>query len=408
MNIKIRLRCDILAQALAIFCCTCISATPTVSFTKRSDFHSGSSDCRNLTFTVQATAVNQLIPSPATSTLRTQDGVNAFYASLPGLLAASAYQTRSGTYDLAAAYCQPRPHEGSLKLDQEAPLQILLHGSTYTKEYLDRGAWGYGDPKYSWTKAMNRKGYATLAVDKLGSGASSHPDPVYDVQLPLQMETVHSLTMQIKSGKGDIPVRSKLIFVGHSSGSIICADLAQTHPEDVDALVLTGYPVGGANNKGGIPSYHYLPAAISAPTRSPAILNDGYLLMNSEPNRTNAFYYENHYDPEIPHLDYMSAGSQPVGEGFNLGPATQPAFRGKVLVVTGTKDPAICGFTPVEMCVYNDSRVRSVAVAFRNNSGFDFYMPVAGHDVNWHFGAEETFEVVAAKLGRLIGFRISW
>lgn len=214
--------------------------------------------------------------------------------------------------------------------------------------------------------------------------------------------------MQIKSGKGDIPVRSKLIFVGHSSGSIICADLAQTHPEDVDALVLTGYPAGGANNKGGIPSYHYLPAAISAPTRSPAILNDGYLLMNSEPNRTNAFYYENHYDPEIPHLDYMSAGSQPVGEGFNLGPATQPAFRGKVLVVTGTKDPAICGFTPVEMCVYNDSRVRSVAVAFRNNSGFDFYMPVAGHDVNWHFGAEETFEVVMGKLGRLIGFRLGW
>ena len=408
MIINTWFKCDILAWALVIICCPYISATPTAPSTVKAGAHSGDSHCRNLTFTVQATAVNKVIPSPAASTLRTQDGVNAFFAGLPDLLAASTNQTRSGTYDLAAVYCQPRPHKGSLILDQEAPLQILLHGSTYTKEYWDRGAWGYGDLKYSWTKAMNRNGYATLAVDKLGNGASSHPDPVYDVQLPLQMETIHSLITQIKSGNAGIPVPSKLIFVGHSSGSILGADLAQTHPEDLDAIVLTGYPAGGSNNKGGIPSYHYLPAAISAPARFRASLNYGYLLMNSEFNRTAAFYYEHHYDPEIPHLDYVSAGSLPVGEGFNFGPATQPAFRGKVLVVTGTKDPSICGFTPVETCAYNESRVRGVDGAFGSNSGFDFYMPVAGHDVNWHFGAQETFEVVVGELGRLIGFRGGW
>ena len=219
---------------------------------------------------------------------------------------------------------------------------------------------------------MNRNGYATLAVDKLGSGASSHPDPVYDVQLPLQMETVHSLIMQIKAGgNADIPIPSKLVFVTHSSGSILGADLAQTHPDDVDALVLTGYPAGGANNRGGIPSYHLLPAAISAPKRFPASLNLGYLLMNSELNRTDAFYYQGHYDPEIPHLDYLTQGVQPIGEGFNLGPSTQPAFKGKVLVVTGQKDPAVCGFTPVEQCAYNDTRVRGVGRAFSGNTGFD-------------------------------------
>ena len=400
------MRCNILAWALTVPFCTLGSAITTATLAKEAVGHSGSSHCKNLTFTVQATAVNKVIPSPAASTLSIRDGVNAFYASLPNLLAASTNQTRSGTYELAAVYCRPMKHTKHRdSSERKAPLQILLHGSTYTKEYWDRGSWGYGDPKYSWTRAMNRNGYATLAVDKLGSGASSHPDPVYDVQLPLQMETVHSLIMQIKAGgNAGIPIPSKLVLVTHSSGSILGADLAQTHPDDVDALVLTGYPAGGANNKGGIPSYHLLPAAISAPKRFPASLNLGYLFMNSELNRTSAFYYQCHYDPKIPHLDYLTQGVQPIGEGFNLGPSTQPAFKGKVLVVTGQKDPAVCGFTPVEQCAYNDTRVRGVGTAFGGNTGFDFYMPDTGHDLNWHYSAPETYEVVVGKLGALIGF----
>ena len=395
-----RLRCDFLAWALTAIFFTRVSTVPTALINRETAVQGDSAHCKNLTFTVQATAVSKVIPSPAPSTLRTQDGVNTFYASLPNLLAASTNQTRSGTYELAAVYCRPTMSQNHHDSDRDLPLQILLHGSTYTKEYWDRGSWGYADPKYSWTKAMNRNGYSTLAVDKLGSGVSSRPDPVYDVQLPLQMETVHSLIMQIKTGNAGIPIPSKFIFVGHSSGSILGADLAQTHPDDVDAVVLTGYTAGGASNKGGIPSYHYLPAAISAPSRFPSSLNYGcYLLINSEVNRTSAFYYENHYDPDIPHLDYLTQGPQPIGEGFNLGPPTQPSFKGKVLVVTGTKDPAICGFTPVEECQYNDSRVRDVGRAFRNNAGLDFYMPPTGHDVNWHYSAPRTYGVVVRKLG---------
>lgn len=90
-----------------------------------------------------ATAVNKVIPSPAPVALSTQAGVNAVYAGLGALLAASTNQTRSGTYQLATVYCQPRSHKGG-EIDQNAPLQILLHGSTYTKEYWDRGSWGYG------------------------------------------------------------------------------------------------------------------------------------------------------------------------------------------------------------------------------------------------------------------------
>ena len=370
--------------------------------------HHDASNCKNTVFTVAATATNKVIPSPATSTLSTQEGVNAFYDSLKGLLANSSNQTRSGTFELAAEYCHamshPRSHPSS---HAPAPLQILLHGSAgYTKEYWNRGSWLNAPLQYSWIHAMNRAGYSTLAVDKLGNGGSTHPDPIYDVQLPLQMETVHSLITLIKSGRAagiPVPPKGGLVFVGHSSGSLLGADLAQTHPSDVDALVLTGYPAGGSNNRGGTPSYHYLPAALSRPAQYPPNLNYGYLRMNSEINRTAAFYYKGHYDPKIAHLDYETQGVQPIGEGFSLGPPAQPAFKGKVLVVTGTKDPAICGFTPVDECRFNETILTAVGERFSENSGFDWYALVSGHVVNWHYSAPETYRVVVERLGRLLG-----
>ena len=148
---------------------------------------------------------------------------------------------------------------------------------------------------------MNRAGYATLAVDTLGNGASSHshPGPTYDVQLPIQMETMHALITQIKSGTTGVPLASQHVFLPHSSGSVLAATLTETHPSDIDALILTGYPAGGVNNKGGISYYHYLSAAYNT-SRFPATLNPAYLLINSEPNRTSAFYYSDDYGPSIP------------------------------------------------------------------------------------------------------------
>ena len=131
----------------------------------------------------------------------------------------------------------------------------------------------------------------------------------------------------------------------------ISSEAVPKHPDDLDAVVLTGYPADGVNNKGGVPSCHYLPATMCAPSPFLTNLNFGYLLMNSKLNRTSAFYYRGHYDPTNAQLDYLTSGSQPLGEGFNLGPPTQPASKGKVLVMTRLKDPAVCGFTPVDQCV---------------------------------------------------------
>ena len=383
----------------AVPCTIAAPATPEPDSTYG---NTAASNCKHTVFTVTATAVNKVIPSPAASTLSTQKGVNDFFASYPSLLASATNQTRSGIYALAAEYCHAISHS-----HQPAPLQILLHGSAgYTKEYWNRGSWGNATLKYSWTYAMNLAGYSTLAVDKVGNGESSHPDPLYDVQLPLQMETVYSLLTTIKQGQATgipVPPKGGLIYVSHSSGSLLGASLAQTHPDAVDALVLTGYPAGGSNNRGGVPAFHYYPAALSRPKQYPKALNYGYLRMNSEINRTSALYYQNHFDPSIPHLDYETQGAQPIGEGANFGPTAMPAFKGKVFVVTGSKDPAMCGFTPVEECVFNKTILTAVDKNFAGNSGFDWYAPVSGHNINWHYSAPETYRAVIERLGKLLG-----
>lgn len=80
-----------------------------------------------------------------------------------------------------------------------------------------------------------------LAIDNLGAGDSSRPDPVVFTQQPLQTEIVHQITQMLRAGSISFaPKASKVIFVGHSLASVIGNGIASHYPKDFDALVLTG------------------------------------------------------------------------------------------------------------------------------------------------------------------------
>ncbi len=53
-------------------------------------------------------------------------------------------------------------------------LQVLVHGWTYNHTYWD--PYGAAKPGRSYARFMAKKGYVVLALDLLGSGASSVPD----------------------------------------------------------------------------------------------------------------------------------------------------------------------------------------------------------------------------------------
>src|SRR4051812_3632093 len=62
---------------------------------------------------------------------------------------------------------------GTLCAPPEATsLQVLVHGLTYNRGYFDIPI----EPDtYSYARAANRAGYATLAIDRLADGQSLHP-----------------------------------------------------------------------------------------------------------------------------------------------------------------------------------------------------------------------------------------
>ena len=216
------------------------------------------------------------------------------------------------------------------------------------------------------------------------------------------METIHALITQIKAGKTKVPKPKTVIFVGHASGSSLGASLAETYPEDVDAVVLTAYTPGSSINQSLSLSQQYAPAAISDPQRF-GNLSYGYLLPGSLAARTDALYYAGHYDPAIALNDYASRDVHALGERFDLGPKTQPDYKGKVLVVTGANDQFVCGAIAAQDCSLIPDAVMNVNATFSSSTGFEYYMPQTGRSINWHYQSLITFDVTFQKLDYLIG-----
>lgn len=92
------------------------------------------SSCRNISFTVQASATNIIVDKPLDSDLSSTEKVNAYLQAVPITVINGLPGKRGGTFKLAALYCIPTfpasRFEGRNSPIGDIPLQILLHGST--------------------------------------------------------------------------------------------------------------------------------------------------------------------------------------------------------------------------------------------------------------------------------------
>ena len=304
-------------------------------------------------------------------------------------------KTRRNTYTIAGTYCSL---SGPAAGDRQ--LQILVHGSTYTKEYWDRGAWGSLPIANSWVDYAHRQNYSTLAIDRLCNGDSSHPDPQLDCQLTTSTEVLHTLISALRSGTASklIPIPRTLTYVGHSAGSIAGSNLAQAYPRDIDTLILTGWPSGPIAAIGAAAYYdeHNLTAPNPAPSTQvyrPAYLADpkrfsgldqGYIASTNTTART--VFYAGDYDPEFPKFDFISRGASYLGEASYTGVMSFPGYRSRVIVVTGDLD----GFAWADKDVIDRTHAR-----FPSVSWFEWVrVPNSGHDINFHRAAPQAFRKV--------------
>ncbi|KAI1172120.1 Alpha/Beta hydrolase protein [Nemania sp. FL0916] len=137
----------------------------------------------------------------------------------------------SNSYEVSARLCMPEDNEGP----HADTLQLLVHGASFNKNMWNAQ---YKPERYNWQDRMRREGYPTLAFDLIGSGNSTFPDGLLEVQTQLYVEMTHQLIKKLR--KGDVAGRAwdKIAYVGFSIGGMMATSLAEQYPNDADILVL--------------------------------------------------------------------------------------------------------------------------------------------------------------------------
>ncbi|MET9258048.1 alpha/beta hydrolase [Streptomyces sp. NPDC003717] len=208
-------------------------------------------------------------------------------------------------------------------------VQLLVPGSTYNHLYWDFPAAG---AESSYVRAAVAAGYATFDVDPIGTGASSHP-PSALATVPATATALHDAVTALCTGGLDAHAFSRVVWVGHSLGSIHAwYEIPRYH--DIDAAVLTG-ALHHLNPAAPDPTY----PAVQDPKFAGSGLDAGY--RTTRPGtRGDAFYHPATADPAVIAADEAAKDATPL-------PASPPAptpldFAVPTLVVLGAQDRSFC------------------------------------------------------------------
>lgn len=117
-------------------------------------------------------------------------------------------------------------------------LQVAVHGGTHYHLYWDIPA--FNGISYSYARHMAQRGYTVLAIDQLGTGASSQPDGDF-VTLDETASALHQVLVSLRTRDNPIAhAFSRIVLVGHSNGSLTSIYATGTY-HDADALVTTAW-----------------------------------------------------------------------------------------------------------------------------------------------------------------------
>jgi len=299
---------------------------------------------------------------------------------------------QSAAYRISGTLCRP-PGWGA---GHPGDLDVLLPGATYTRSYWD---WPTSAPTYSWVDRTLQSGRATLDVDRIGSGASSHPSGAA-LNLVNDAYTVHQVVTWARRG---LPV-DRITLIGHSLGSGVAVVEAATF-HDVDRLVLTGMLHSvGSGLAGALTTFQPVTLAtlLAAPAGSSlsallgTLVVDGGYLTTAAGSR-QADFFSATADPAVvafdeAHKDVVAA-TELGGYPTLLLPPPLDGTRlvdVPVLAVAGQQDALVCGGT---LDCTDPAAVRANEVAFYPlaPSVDTLTVPLTGHDVALHPSAGSTF-----------------
>ncbi|KAI0156430.1 hydrolase [Xylariaceae sp. FL1272] len=296
-------------------------------------------------------------------------------------------------YEISARFCEPSPDQETY----EDTLQLLVHGSMYNKAMWD---FPYKRDTYSWTRYMNLNGFATLAVDLVGAGNSTHPDGLLEVQTEVFVQTVHDVIQQLRTTNLLGKTFRQIAYVGFSIGAIVGDGVADRYPNDIDMLVFLGitwmkdyiYPVFMAGGQ---------TAAAKVNPREWGELNEYYQTQSTVESRELALYYGD-YETGALEMDHVMRDVDTLGTavGFPFHLVTAENYTGPVFLGIGENDGIFCG----GLC---GDKPYGVYDRFPHASLHKVKIyPRAGHALIYHQCARELQKDVAGFLkGQSLGYR---
>jgi pimeloyl-ACP methyl ester carboxylesterase len=119
-------------------------------------------------------------------------------------------------------------------------LQVLVHGFSYNHTYWDTKR--INDVDYSYAQFMANQGFDVLALDLLGTGASSVPDGDL-IHINESASALAQVLTSLRSKKNN-PINEgfqNIALVGHSVGTVTAVFTLGMHPDAAEVLVATGW-----------------------------------------------------------------------------------------------------------------------------------------------------------------------
>jgi len=260
---------------------------------------------------------------------------------------------------------------------------LAMHGLSY-------GKWAWDFPGYSVAEALAARGYATVAVDELGYGAShgtgrpGHPNG-YTLTVDGYAEMTAQMVKQLRHGNygAASPVAFPRVgLIGHSAGSEIVEMAAGLHPGIADVLIPTAYTHEPFVN-------NYWLRREWALDNQRALLDDYEYFETNPTIRARDMYHRSNADPAVIALDNSLANLTPSGEVFSIGSQRSrlviPLIKVPLLLVLGEYDTLFPGhFAAQELALFTLASDKSFLIA-----------PNDGHSFMLHFNGSATITRIA-------------
>ncbi|ETN37478.1 uncharacterized protein HMPREF1541_07100 [Cyphellophora europaea CBS 101466] len=305
------------------------------------------------------------------------------------------FTSLSKTFMVSGEWCAPV--EKGLK---SSTLQILTHGYGFNRSYWDFRL-DPTDAQYSYIDAATTAGYSVLSYNRLGHAPSSIPDPYTELQAPVEVDVLVTLTRMVREGAiPGLAIPDKVIHVGHSYGSALTIGLAEVAPSLSDGLVITGWIQVPDFAGYFLSSTAFTIASDAEPSRFPAdTYSKGYVTWPSEAANQFAFFAYPNFEAAA--LTEAEATKHPLALNEFLSQgligAQAPEFEGPVLFLVGERDQIACGYN----CTGLIGPGSPAAMTFNATRSFEWQIhPEVGHALNLHKNATAAYDIISEWIGR--------